>query len=633
MRVIRLIFALLVAHALAAPFVPLDVEVERGTGEPSNRVVRRFASAETAQEFARLRGLTYEGPAHPGSPFFVFHTHEHSAMRSEAGEPLEMEPIVKRFPRRVPDPEAAHFRREVLGEERQWNLHYESFYGTHRAHINAREAWQMGYTGNGIKVLIVDDGVQADHKDIEGAVIASCSGSMIPNDPTPSDFEPAKDARGHIDEWHGTACASIIAGRNDSEQLCGVGVAYESNLCARKILDGRHEVVDSKEALAFDCASCDVMSVSYGPDDEAQTFGGPGQSAQYALYRMATEARRGLGVSIFWAGGNGGDTYISDTANADGYANSIYVNAVAAVTDARTVAYYSEPGENIMFAAPSSGGTNGIYCAYASGTKKECIGQMGGTSAAAPELAGLAALVLSAVPTLTVRQMQHVLVLSTQERMKDEAIYSRDHADGGFFLGRNRDKFPWVVSKSGLAHSALIGFGIPDAARAIRMAKRTDMYWKNLPVLHASDKAIRVGDGQLPAGNTLIFDATMDETRELVFLERVQLHVSLDAPSQIKTIRIEIESPGGTKSAVWAETKHPQTSMRWVFSSVKFWNERVAGSWKVRVINTGGMRAALHSLKLTFHGFANILTGRGDGLLHDPIFVPGQTTSDMQELL
>lgn len=633
MRVFRFIFAILVAHALAAPFVPLDVTPERSTGEPSHRVVRRFASAETAQEFARLRGLTYEGPVHATSPFFVFRVHEHSAMRSESGEPLEMEPIVKRFPRRVPDPEAAHFRREVSGEDRQWNLHYNSFYGTNRAHINAREAWQMGYAGHGIKVLLVDDGVQAEHKDLEGAVIASCSGSMIPDDPNPGDFEPAKDSRGRIDEWHGTACASIIAGRNDSGQYCGVGVAHESNLCVRKILDGRHEVVDSKEAQAFYCANCDVMSVSYGPDDTAQSFGGPGQSAQYALYRMATEARRGLGVSIFWAGGNGGDPYYSDTANADGYANSIYVNAVGAVSDSRTVASYSEPGENIMFAAPSSGGTNGIYCAFATGTGMECIGQMGGTSAAAPELAGLAALVLSAVPTLTARQLQHVLILSTQERMKDEAVYSRDHSDGGFFLGRNRDKFPWVVSKSGLAHSALIGFGVPDAARAIRMAKRTDMYWKNLPVQHASAKAVRVGDGQLPAGNTLIFDVDVDETRDLVFLERIQLHVSLDAPSQIKTIRIEVESPGGTTSAMWAENKHYDTAMRWVLSSVKFWNERAAGSWKVRVVNTGSMRAAIHSLTLTLHGFANVLTGRSDGLLHDPIFVPGQTTSDMRELL
>ncbi len=633
MRFIRLIFAILVAHALAAPFVPLDVDAERGTGAPSNRVVRRFASAETAQEFARLRGLTYDGPAHPGSPFYVFHVHEHSAMRSEAGEPLEMEPVVRRFPRGISDPESAHFRREVTGEERQWNLHHDSFYGPHRIHINAREAWQMGYTGRGVKVLLVDDGVQADHKDIDGAVIASCSGSMIPDAPDPDDFQPAVDARGRIDEWHGTACASIIAGRNDSEQYCGVGVAFESKLCVRKILDGRHEVVDSKEALAFDCASCDVMSVSYGPDDTAHQLVAPGQSAQYALYRMATEARRGLGVSIFWAGGNGGDSYNMDTANGDGYANSIYVNAVGAVNDARTVAYYSEPGENIMFAAPSNGGTNGIYCAFATGSKMECFGGMGGTSAAAPELAGLAALVLSAVPTLTARQLQHVLILSTQERMKDEAIYSRDHDDGGFFLGNNRDKFPWVVSKSGLAHSALIGFGVPDAARAIRVAKRTDMYWKNLPVQHAAAKAVRVGDGQLPAGNTLIFDVDVAAMRELVFLERVQLHVSLDAPAQIKTIRIEVESPGGTTSAVWTETKHFQTNMRWVFSSVKFWNERVAGSWKVRVINTGDMRAAIHSLTLTFHGFADVLTGRSDGLLHDPIFVPGQTTSDMRELL
>ena len=631
---------LLAASAFAGPTLH-DLDQEEGVESEahSGRVVQKFASAAGAEEFARAHGLVHLGAAHPGSPFHVFAADPAAAGRA-AGEPLPTEKVVQRHPRVPGGRRGTHardvgvfgMRNQPGGLDRQWHLQPDSVYGAERVHYNARAAWARGWRGQGAKVLIVDDGVQRDHEDLAGAVLPACSRSVVPGDARPLDPSPA-EVGGRIAEYHGTACAGIIAARNDTGQRCGMGVAPEAGLCAVKLYGETGYVTDSIEAGALFCGDCTAVSISYGPNDYTSTFGGPGPAAQHAIYQMAREARGGRGIPIVWAGGNGGDPQHLDTSNADGYANSVYVLAVGAVADDRTTAYYSEPGENLLLAGPSSGGWNGIYTTYATGAKVDCFGQMGGTSAVAPGIAGLAALVLAAVPTLTSRQLEHVLVLSTQQRLRDEALYAKDHANGGFFLGPRAETFPWVVNAAGLAHSGLLGFGVPDAVRAVEMAQRTDMYWYHLPDAAAATKVFAVGTGIVNAGSSQIYAESLPGSEHLRRVERVQLVVSLDAPSQLKRLTIEVESPAGTTSLVWPETRHGQTAMRWVLSSVKFWNEPVEGMWKVRFFNHGSQRAIVHSAILTVHGYGDVVTGRTDGLVHDRVFDAGHSVTDMRELV
>lgn len=638
-----LFLLLLVGWAWAGPVVH-DLDQEEGVTEGADahggRIVQKFANAAGAEEFARARGLTHLGAAHPGSPYHVFVADPALAGRADAELPAA-EKVVQRHPRVLGGRKGTHardvgvfgLRNQPGGLDRQWHLQPETVYGAERVHYNARAAWARGWRGQGAKVLIVDDGVQRDHEDLAGAVLPACSRSVVPHDEHPNDPTPAVGAGGTIREYHGTACAGIIAARNDTGQRCGMGVAPEAGLCAVKLYGETGYVTDSIEAGALFCGDCTAVSISYGPNDYTSTFGGPGAAAQHAMYQMAREARGGRGVPIVWAGGNGGDAQHLDTSNADGYANSIYVLAVGAIADDRTTAYYSEPGENILLAGPSSGGWNGIYTTYATGEKKDCFGQMGGTSAVAPGVAGLVAVVLAAVPTLTSRQLEHVLVLSTQHRLRDEALYAKDHASGGFFLGPRAETFPWTVNAAGLAHSGLLGFGVPDAVRAVEMAQRTDLYWYHLPEQAAATKTFAVGEGRVNAGSSQIYAETIPGTAALRRVERVQLVVSLDAPSQLKRLTIEVESPAGTTSLVWPETRHGQTAMRWVLSSVKFWNEPVEGMWKVRFFNHGSQRAMVHSVILTVHGYGDVVTGRTDGLVYDRVFEAGHAVTDMRELV
>jgi hypothetical protein len=81
---------------------------------------------------------------------------------------------------------------------------------------------------------------------------------------------------------------------------------------------------------------------------------GPGPLARAALEDGVLRGRNGKGTMFVFASGNGQE--YGENANYDGYANSIYTIAVAALNDTNSQAHYSEPGACVHVCAPSSGG-------------------------------------------------------------------------------------------------------------------------------------------------------------------------------------------------------------------------------------------------------------------------------------
>ena len=73
--------------------------------------------------------------------------------------------------------------------------------------VGATEMWEMGYTGEGVVVAVIDTGIWKDHPTLKGKVIAEAS--FV----TGIDWLPPEDANDYL--GHGTACASIIAGTGE----------------------------------------------------------------------------------------------------------------------------------------------------------------------------------------------------------------------------------------------------------------------------------------------------------------------------------------------------------------------------------------------------------------------------------
>jgi subtilisin family serine protease len=276
------------------------------------------------------------------------------------------------------------------------------------------------YSGAGVTVGLYDDGLQYDHPDLndnyDPSLHFSYGGEVY--DPYPINLAPGADADGH-----GTAVAGIIAGEAGNG-LGGVGVAWGATLTAVNLLEdprfhGGTPLTDERELAAYrHAASFDIMSNSWGYDAygffdflnraDENSFG----SATEDAFGYAVEnGRGGLGTLIVKSAGND-----AANANGEGINGSRFVIDVAALNAAGHVQSYSNYGTNILVSAGAAAvttdllGVNGYNTA--TGTTGDYASDFGGTSAAAPVVTGVIALMLEANQNLGWRDVREILATS-----------------------------------------------------------------------------------------------------------------------------------------------------------------------------------------------------------------------------
>lgn len=158
------------------------------------------------------------------------------------------------------------------------------------------------------------------------------------------------------DDQHGTRCSGEIAAvKND---VCGVGVAYESKISGIRILSGPISDADEAAALNYGYNVTSIYSCSWGPPDDGRSMEAPGLLIKKAMLNGIQNGRGGKGSIFVFASGNGAGS--GDQCNFDGYTNSIYSVTVAAVDHMGKHPYYSESCAANLIVAYSSGGGNRI---------------------------------------------------------------------------------------------------------------------------------------------------------------------------------------------------------------------------------------------------------------------------------
>lgn len=141
--------------------------------------------------------------------------------------------------------------------------------------IGVDQAWAAGFTGAGLKVGVLDTGVDYKHPDIAPAYKGGYDSYYNDNDP----YEDIPDKSGYMGTYHGTHVAGTIIGRaaNSTSDIVQKGVAYEAELYAYKVLgkdpnspDGASgttaQVIDGIERAVQD--GMDVINMSLSSETE-----------------------------------------------------------------------------------------------------------------------------------------------------------------------------------------------------------------------------------------------------------------------------------------------------------------------------------------------------------------------------
>ncbi len=235
--------------------------------------------------------------------------------------------------------------------------------------VDADLVWTIPVTGLGIKVSVIDTGIDKDHPDltanIKGGINFVPKGQKV-------DSNAWDD-----DNGHGTHVAGIVGAVNN--EIGVIGVAPEAGLYAVKVLDrqGRGYLSDVIAGIEW--------SVNNGIQVANMSLG---TATHVDVFEAACDAAEAAGVLLVAAAGNSGD--------GDGTTNEVIypakyssVIAVAATAKDDSTPTWSSEGEEVELAAPGVD----IRSTWKGGGYKT----ISGTSMASPHVAGTAALLLETV--------------------------------------------------------------------------------------------------------------------------------------------------------------------------------------------------------------------------------------------
>lgn len=360
----------------------------------------------------------------------------------------------------------------------QFNLENRSADGTPLgADINARSAWAIT-RGAGVTMAIGDSGIQYDQPDLEVATAG------MPHRNYLSGSDNGFPVGGLIS--HGTSVAGLaFAALGNGSDI--VGVAPDVKVVSGVIFGSSGEpasVVGIAELFEANPELVAVQNHSWSFSFFSQQAISPIEDL--AISNAVHHARGGLGVVMVRSAGN--NRAFTVNANDDEYTNDPRIITVSSVRTDGRAASYSNPGTCILVAAPSGDKPEGFPEPVSTGIGSTV--SFSGTSAAAPQVSGIVALMLSVNPDLTYRDVQQILVFASRHF---------DFTDGN--LRRNQ---------AGLLHSQNVGFGVPDAGRAVRLAQS----WPARPPHEVVSRLIQT-NVTLPR-NTLAIEVTGDDVPPLI---------------------------------------------------------------------------------------------------------------------
>ena len=280
--------------------------------------------------------------------------------------------------------------------------------------INVESAWEITNGNSNITVAVIDEGIDDYHEDLLGNVISGYTAGY------PNGHGEPQNEDNSCEKAHGVACSGIIGAQNNNIGIRGVasGVKlipvnifpYSPTFFNPNGAASNDEIAD---AITWAYSHADILSCSWGGGSYSNLI-------ESAITDARTYGRNGKGCIVVFSSGNLYDSpgHQNDTSfpsNVDG------VITVGAIDRQGNICSYSQRGPSLDLVAPSGSSNNpDVVTTDRMGnsgynTNSNYTYTFGGTSAACPQVAGTAALLLSIRPDLTEVEVKNALYSTARD--------------------------------------------------------------------------------------------------------------------------------------------------------------------------------------------------------------------------
>lgn len=465
-------------------------------------------------------------------------------------------------------------------------------------------AWNLGYTGSGVVIGIVDDGVDGTNYDIAPNYRADLSRNFSDN----ADLAAAAQGPQKQGDNHGTAVAGVAAARGGNG-IGGTGAAPYAQIAGLRINIGSVTPADpeASEQNYLDAyywlsgvnpttgaitgtAGIEVKNHSYGSDDP---FSGATAAIQLALTRTAAN-----GVIHVFSAGNARNEKTEDANRGDTTHNNSSVLTVAALGSDGTYANYSSFGASVFVTAPSnrsdytgfgitttdvSGADLGYNAWSGTNTKGDkddlfpdtsYTSGFGGTSSSAPLVSGIMALGKEANPEMDIRMAKHALVKTST------VVDASDTSDSSFG--------GWRTNGAGNRFNPNYGFGNINAGAFVEKVLDVGYVTEQTSIVKSAAVGVAIPDDD-PAGVSRTINITAAEAAQP--LEGIEVGLTL-THQKAGDLTATLTSPSTMPSRILYSTSHLTASQQdttvltgtsLTFLTNAFWGENATGNWTLNV--------------------------------------------------
>jgi hypothetical protein len=355
--------------------------------------------------------------------------------------------------------------------------------------INACSAWSVTTGDANVKIAVIDQGVDENHRELSGTNVSHSFDMISYSSPAQlyNNYDPSTGQR----HYHGIHVGGIIFANHNANQIAGVAPGTSLINISHTIKEPLEDFI-SKMAQAINRSvnqNADIINCSWGISNvSAVNSSVAAPLLESAIKNALRNGRNGKGCVVVFSSGNK-IQYVDESPDIlyPAYINdSILV--VGAIDSNMVKASFSKYGSKLDVVAPGvsilSTHNNNGYATW------------DGTSMAAPHVSGIAGLILSVNPNLTGQQVRDIIESTAQKVGNYNYRPSAAHHNGDWWME--------------------VGYGLVDAYAAVQKAMN-----------HHNDLYIRdtaTDDGTMPSSCYSTWDSPDIEVVDTLGHKVANLH-------------------------------------------------------------------------------------------------------------